>query len=141
MFIRRLKVRNKRCRSGTAVVEFAVLLPFITMVFLVGTDWCQIYYAATTVTDCARRGALAASGIDFGDRSLSESERITRGKAAATINGDTLNPPLVADRVTVTTSGDNVTVTITYDFHSTTGMMGFGDTWTISRSSTMPIHP
>lgn len=141
MFIRRLSRRNKRHRSGTAVVEFAVLLPFITLVFLVGTDWCQIYYAATTVTDCARRGALAASGLDFGDRSLSASERISRGKSAAAINGETLNPPLVADDVTVTTVGDNVTVTIAYDFQSTTGMMGFGDTWTITRSSTMPIHP
>ncbi len=135
------RARMRPRRRGTAIVEFAVLLPFITLVFLIGTDWCQIFYAATTVNDCARRGALGASGLDFGDRELTESERISRGKAAATINGDTLTPALTADQVSVSTSGNYVTVTVDYDFHSTTGMMGFGSTWRLTRSVQMPIHP
>jgi Flp pilus assembly protein TadG len=140
MIIRRLKVRAQN-RGGTAIVEFAVLLPFIMLVFLIGTDWCRIFYAATTITDCARRGALAASGLDFGDRELTDAERITRGKNAAVLNGETLSPSLTKGQVTVTVSAEYVTVTVEYEFRSTTGMLGFDRGWNLSRSVQMPLHP
>jgi Flp pilus assembly protein TadG len=140
MIVRRRKVRAQN-RAGTAIVEFAVLLPFIMLVFLIGTDWCRIFYVATTITDCARRGALAASGLDFGDRNLTDAERITRGKNAAILNGETLSPSLTKSQIAVAVTSEHVTVTIDYEFQSTTGLLGFDRGWSLSRSVQMSIHP
>jgi Flp pilus assembly protein TadG len=139
----RLRIAHRRrgLHRGAAVVEFAVLLPFITLVFLIGADWCRVYYAAETITDCARSGALAASGIAYLEYDLDDSERAAKGKAEAIKDGARLNPPLTTSGITVTTSGDYVTVTVDYDFNSTTNMMSFGNIWRLSRSVRMPILP
>ena len=141
--ISRLRLnRGPRCRRrGVAAVEFAVLLPFLATVFLIGTDWCRIFYAATTLTDSARSGALAASGIAYLEYGLDDSERVARGKAEAVKDGSTLNPPLQQSHVTVTTQGNYVTVTVNYTYQTRTGMMGFGSNWPITRSVRMPIIP
>jgi Flp pilus assembly protein TadG len=128
-------------RRGAAIVEFAVLLPLLTLVFLIGADWCRVYYAAETVNDCARSGALAASGIAYLEYELDDNERASRGRIEALKDGARLNPPLTNSGVTVTTSGDYVTVKVEYNFHSTTNMMSFGNTWRISRTVRMPILP
>src|SRR4051812_42835895 len=48
-------------RTGTAVVELAVLLPVLVMLFLVTVDFARVYYFSLTLTNCARAGALYAS--------------------------------------------------------------------------------
>ena len=133
--------QRQRVRRGATIVEFAVLLPFRTLVFLVGADWCRIYYAAETINDCARSGALAASGIAYLEYELNDNERSTRGKAEALKDGARLNPPLTNSGVTVTTSGNYVTVKVEYDFKSTTNVMSLGNTWKLTRSVRVPILP
>ncbi|MCI0460169.1 MAG: pilus assembly protein [Gemmataceae bacterium] len=132
---------QRRYRRGTAAIEFAILLPFLAFVFVLGVDWCRIYYAAHTLDDCARSGALAASGLAFQERGLSDSGRETRGKAEAIKDGTNLNPPLQESAVTVTTQGNYVTVTINYDFQTITLPSVIGGTWTLSRTVRMPISP
>jgi Flp pilus assembly protein TadG len=132
---------GRRGRRGTACVEFAVLLPFLLFVFAVGADWCRIYYAAHTLDECARSGALAASGLAYQERDLTSAERESRGKSAAVANGADLFPDLEAGEVTVTPDEDYVTVTVTYDFHMILPALGNGGTWTITRSVRMPLMP
>jgi Flp pilus assembly protein TadG len=128
-------------RRGTATVEFAILLPFILFVFVVGADWCRIYYSAHTLNECARSGALAASGLAYQERNLSDSDREQRGKAAAVANGADLVPALGDADVVVTTAGDYVTVTASYDFQMILPYLGNGGTWTVTRSVRMPVMP
>ena len=46
--------RAERCRrSATAVVELAVLLPFLVMMFLVAADFARVFYFSLTLTNCA----------------------------------------------------------------------------------------
>jgi len=50
-----------RCRrSATAVVELAVLLPLLILLFLVAVDFGRVFYFSLTLTNCARAGALYA---------------------------------------------------------------------------------
>src|SRR5262245_53517174 len=100
------------CRRGAAAVEFAVLLPFMTFVFVLGVDWCRIWYTAHTLDDCARSGALAASGFAYQERGLSDAQRQARGKAEAVKDATNLVPAFPESAVTVTTAGNFVTVTI-----------------------------
>jgi Flp pilus assembly protein TadG len=132
--------RHRR-RRGTATVEFAILLPFILFVFAVGADWCRIYYTAHTLNECARSGALAASGLAYQERGLTNAERDARGKAAAVANGTDLVPALGEPNVVVTSAGNYVTVTATSDFHMVCPCLGHGGAWTVTRSVRMPILP
>lgn len=132
---------RRECRRGAAVVEFAVVLPFIMFAFLVGGDWCRIFYAASTVDDCARTGALAASGIAYMERNLSTSQRTTRGQNEAVLSGTTLQPPLSSSDVTVDTSGGFVDVTVTYNFRTVTNFPLVGGTYALTRTVRMPVLP
>jgi Flp pilus assembly protein TadG len=133
--------RRRSCRPGTAAVEFAVLLPFIALVFVIGVDWCRIYYAAHTVDDCARSGALAASGIAYLETDLSAAERQSRGQTEAVRGGTTLDPPLQTSNVTVATASNYVDVTVSYNFQTITRLLRIDGTWNLTRTVRMPILP
>ena len=122
-------------------MEFAILLPFLMFVFVAGTDWCRIYYAAHTLDECARSGALAGSGIAYQERGLSAADRETRAKTAALDNATNLDPPLAEAGVVVATAGNYVTVTVNYDFQMIVPYLGNGGTWNLSRSVRMPVLP
>ena len=48
-------------RRGAAVVELALLLPFLTFLLLITIDYCRLFYYSQVVTNCARNGAVFAS--------------------------------------------------------------------------------
>jgi hypothetical protein len=39
----------------------AILLPLLTILFLIATDYARIFYCSLTLENCARNGALCAS--------------------------------------------------------------------------------
>jgi Flp pilus assembly protein TadG len=43
-----------------AVVELAVLLPLLVMLFVVTVDFARVFYFSVTLTNCARAGAMYA---------------------------------------------------------------------------------
>src|SRR5688500_15354232 len=49
-------------RRGAALVEMAIVLPFLTFAFLVALDYCRAFYTVQTVQNCAYAAALYASG-------------------------------------------------------------------------------
>ena len=109
--------------------------------FLAGGDWCRIFYAASTVDDCARTGALAASGIAYMERNLSASQRVARGQNEAILSGANLNPPLAGSNVTVSVSGSFVEVTVSYNFSTVTNFPIVGGTYPLTRTVRMPVLP
>src|SRR5688572_4660926 len=59
---------NSRCRDtlnsqrkGAAVVELAVLLPFLLFMTVISADWARIYHMTISANACARNGAFFAS--------------------------------------------------------------------------------
>lgn len=133
-------LRRQR-RRGTALVEFALLLPFILFIFLVAADWCRIFFVAHTVQDCARNGALGASGIAYQEHGLTIAERESRGRSEALKDASNLSPALQSGDITVVTTGTQVSVTVAYDFQTITDWPGIGGPWEIRRTVQMPILP
>src|SRR5437764_8181881 len=58
----RLRLRFRLGRVGAAAVELAVLLPFLSLLFVGVLDFCRILYYAQTLQNAARCGALYAGG-------------------------------------------------------------------------------
>jgi Flp pilus assembly protein TadG len=137
----RFRFQSLELRRGAAAVELAIVLPLIMFAFLAGGDWCRIFYAASTVEDSARTGALAASGIAYMERDLTPAQRVTRGKYEAALSATNLNPPLSSGNITVNVSGGFVDVTVDYTFQSITSFPLVGGSYPLSRTVRMPILP
>ncbi|WDI42132.1 TadE/TadG family type IV pilus assembly protein [Bremerella sp. P1] len=132
---------KKKKRRGSVVVEFALLLPFLILIFVIGADWCRIYYAAHTVQDAARTGALGASGIAYQEHFLTEAQRQHRGTEEALRDSDNLSPKLNPGDVVVVTSDSEVSVTVTYNFETLTQWPGISGPIEIRRTVRMPVLP
>jgi Flp pilus assembly protein TadG len=52
--------RARRRRRAAAVVELAVLLPLLAILFVFAVDFARVFYISLTLTNCARAGALYA---------------------------------------------------------------------------------
>jgi Flp pilus assembly protein TadG len=52
--------RAGRRRRAVAVVELAVMLPLLVLVFLITVDFARVFHFSLTLTNCARAGALYA---------------------------------------------------------------------------------
>jgi Flp pilus assembly protein TadG len=50
-------------RRGTASVELAILLPFLTFIFLIAVNFARVFYFSQIIENCARNGALYASDL------------------------------------------------------------------------------
>jgi Flp pilus assembly protein TadG len=55
-------------RNGAALVELALVLPFLIFLLLAGMDYSRVFYASVIVSNCARNGALYASDANMADR-------------------------------------------------------------------------
>ena len=60
-------------RKAAAVVEFAVVLPLLLIIFVAAVDFARVFYNAQVLTDCARTAALFAANPDLAHRTSYES--------------------------------------------------------------------
>lgn len=128
----------KHARSGAALAEMAVLLPFVALMFVAAVDFCRVYYCAQAVVSCARSGALYASGSVQRSTGATPADAATE---AAVLEGVSLDPPLRSQDVAVTFDSTSVTVTVTYTFQTITSFPGLGGPYTVCRSVTMALAP
>ena len=134
-----MRVQSKtRGRRGAALLEMAIVLPFLAFLFIVVLDFCRVYNSTQTVQNCAFVGALYASGASQAEAGTLAADA---AKRAAVAEGTKLNPPLRAENVTVSSGGGVVTVTVTHNFSMLTGFPGFGRTLTVARTVSMPVAP
>lgn len=126
-------------RRGVAVVELAVLLPFLLFLFVVCIDFCRVFYYSQTLYNCAYSGALYGSGT--AGRSSGTAEDAV--KQAAVAEGTTLSPALTSSQVSYTPadSQNEITVTVTYNYTSFTGFPGIPTTMTLTRTVKMRVSP
>jgi hypothetical protein len=116
----------------------AVLLPFLSLLFVVVLDFCRIYYYAQTLENAARCGALYASGTVSPPSGTSAQAAATQAALAEAVS---LNPALDASDVAIATSGSNVTVTVNYRFQSVTSYPALPAVVPMSFSATFPMTP
>ena len=55
-------------RKAVAVVELALVLPLLLILFVIAVDFSRVFYNAQVITDCARTAALFASNPDLSDK-------------------------------------------------------------------------
>ncbi len=54
-------VRQRKRGRAAAVVELALLLPFLMLLLVLAVDYARMFYFGVTVENCARNGAYFAS--------------------------------------------------------------------------------
>ena len=128
------RASSRRHRSGVAVVELAVLLPVLVLLFLITIDFARIFYFSVSLTNCARAGALYACD----PISAAESPFLTV-QAAALADVTNLSPQ---PTITSTSGTDNfgrqyVAVSAAYKFNTITGFPGIPNQVPLTRTVTM----
>jgi Flp pilus assembly protein TadG len=145
--------RNDRgSRRAAAAAELALLLPVLTFLLVATIDLGRVFYAYTTITNCARNGALYA--CDPSTQSQSPYASVT---AAAQADAGNLSPLPTVDAptysptyngtysTTYVSSGANqsqyVKVTVHWAFTTTVTYPGIPRTTTLSRTVCMRLLP
>jgi Flp pilus assembly protein TadG len=133
------RLRSQRTRRGAAVVEVALLLPLLCLLFLGTIDFCRVFYYSLTVNNCARNGAMYGSA---------DASHAVNGDGIATAAKlDAVSLPNYAELMQVSSSPDNpssptyVDVTVTYPFSTITRYPGIPSRMNLSRSVRMSVVP
>jgi len=133
-----LRRKGRRGRRGVAAVEFALLLPILTLLFVLAVDFSRVYYSALTVTNCARSGAIWAS-----DPKAQSESPFASMSAAALADATNLSPtPTVTSATGTDALGQSyVEVTVTYNFKSITSYLGTKGNVTLARKVRTAVAP
>jgi Flp pilus assembly protein TadG len=134
--MRRRRAKPLRARLGLAVVELAVLLPFLCAMFVFAVDYARVFYFDLTLVNAARNGAV------YGSQSPATAADTSGIQAAAQMDATNLNAQLL--QVTSSTSGSNptvLTVTVTYPFNTITQYPGIPHQVNLSRTVKMNVTP
>jgi hypothetical protein len=132
------RAENTTHRRGLASAELAVVLSTLTFICLATCDYARSVFAAVTVTNCARNGALYLS-----DPTFAASTGYTSLQAAVQSDAANLSP---APTVSYTTGTDSnydsyVSVTVSYPFQCIFNYPGISESLTISRTVMMVSAP
>jgi Flp pilus assembly protein TadG len=119
---------------GAAVVELAVLLPLLALLFVIAVDFSRAFYFSLTLQNCARAGAMYASDPFVADESPFDS-----AEEAARSDATNLDP---APTVTTANGADPngrsyVEVTATYPYRTILQFPGIPSQMTLTRSVRM----
>jgi Flp pilus assembly protein TadG len=122
-----------------AAAELAAWLPFLLVLFVVALDFCRIYFTTQTVQNCAHVAALYASGVAPVDSTTMDASTVA--VQAALAEGASLNPPLQACDVTVSSTGGVTQASVRYDFAFLMQWPGLGQTVSMTRTVKMATVP
>lgn len=128
------RTARRRPLRGVAVVELAVLLPLLVLLFMITIDFARIFYFSLTLTNCARAGALYAS-----DPTTADESPFANVQAAALSDASNLTPqPTVTSTSGTDAQGRKyVSVTVNYTFQTITGFPGIPNQVALQRTMTM----
>jgi Flp pilus assembly protein TadG len=135
---RKPRPRSTARRAGAAIVELAVLLPFLLYFMVIAVDWARLMYYTIVITDCARSGAMYAS-----DGVVRDQSPYTSVSQAALAEAPNLNPtPTVPPPVYSTSNGVSwVAVSVRTDFRTLTNFPGVPGNQSVTRTCKMQIAP
>src|SRR6188508_560344 len=114
-------IARRRPVRGVAVVELAVLLPLLILLFMIAIDFARVFYFSLSLTNCARAGALYAS-----DPTVADESPFASVQAAVLSDATNFSPqPTISSTTGVDSQGRKyVTVTASYTFQTITGFPG-----------------
>jgi Flp pilus assembly protein TadG len=138
MLMQRPRGTVRQCRHASAVVEMALVVPFIAFMFIVAVDYCRVFYCTQVLQNCAYVGSLYASGTVRAD---SATGRAAAAQQAALAEGACLSPPLQQENVAVSFSGNTTTVTVQYEFQTLTSLLGDSGKLLVTRTITAQVAP
>ena len=126
--------RVAHCRRGAAVVELAVLLPLLILLFVIAVDFSRAYFFSLTLQNCARAGAMYAS-----DPVVARESPYANVTEAALADATNLSPPpTIATAEGVDAEGRSYAeVTATYPYRTVLQFPGIPVEMTLSRSVRM----
>lgn len=133
-----MRLRRRSPRPAAAVLEMAIVLPFIALLFLVAIDFCRVFYCTQVIQGATQAAVENASGFA---QSAPPTTTQQAAVQAALAEGASLDPPLTADNVNVSVANNVATVTITYGFQTFTGYPGLPNPLTIVRSASLRVAP
>src|SRR5262245_5141846 len=130
--------RQHRKRRGAAVVELALLLPFLMLLFVLAVDFARVFYCSLIVNNCARAGAMYAS-----DPVAAAESPFASLQAAALADATNLSPQPTVTSVQGTDALGQpyVEVTVSYPFTTVTGYLGSVGNVQLSRKVRSAIAP
>jgi Flp pilus assembly protein TadG len=129
--------RNGSSRRGAVVVELAVMVPFLCFCFVVGLDFCRVFYYTQAVQNAA------AAGASYGCQSSTNAADTNGIKAAGQADVADLNPVPKVSSSQGTDADGNATVSVTaqYTFNTITNYPGIPSSTTLKRTVTMRVCP
>jgi hypothetical protein len=134
----RLAPQGRSPRRGTAVVELALLLPFLTFLLLIAIDYCRLFYYSQVVTNCARNGGIYASDpVTAAMSPYPDLPTAAKADASPDISGQLTVTPTTP----VPDSDGYVHVTVTYPFTTITNYPGIPSSVTITRTCIVRVAP
>jgi Flp pilus assembly protein TadG len=129
---------RRKMRTGVAAVELAIWLPFLSLMFAVVLEFCRAYYVTQTIQTAAEAAAMYSSGASVPPPGTAQN---TAAVQAAVAQGVSLNPPLSASNVSITQSGNQIQVTVTYQYSTLLSFPNPPSNVTFSSSVTMATVP
>ena len=143
-------------RRGTAVVEFAALLPLLAYLFVMTVDYARVLYYTITIESSLQNGALFGSQV-FDNQNQQwignnqywqgpNGQLVSLEDAATELDGTNLAPALADSNLTVTSGTDkdgqpvNI-VTVSYTFNTIAVYPGIPSQVTISRTAELRVAP
>ncbi|MBI4320230.1 MAG: pilus assembly protein [Chloroflexi bacterium] len=107
-----------RSSRGQSLVELALTLPILLLILLGGLDVGRAYFYQVTIANAAREGVRAASNYNLADADIRGAARNEVGATIALPDSNiAINPSPIRS------SGQPVTVTVSYDFRALTPVL------------------
>lgn len=127
-------VRRNRHSRGQALVELALIVPILAVLFLATLDLGRLYYSTITVTNAAREAALEAT-VNPSSYTAGTCDPVTSSIVCAGVNearnswvtvapADVVREPCNPDPACPKEYGNEVTVTVTGHFSLLTPLIG-----------------
>lgn len=135
--VKRGSANQESREGGQSVVEMALAFPVLLLLLLAVTDFARIIDAGIVLTNAAREGARYGSM----DPGLTESDiqQLVVNDILGSGTNVTVMSDFSASNVAVQFGGDNVAVTITYNFQLWFGGIANWNHVTLTREAVMPV--
>jgi len=149
-----------KCERGTQMIEFALLLPFLIVLFASGVEMGRLFYTYNTLQKATAVGArYLSSSLLQTDGTYYDADRTAAKSLVVCGKVDCTSQPVIAKDLTTsnvtapsapsTVSGTKyVTVSMTYDYHplmfdlgNMTGSSTLSLNFTFTPSTTMRYMP
>ena len=127
---------TRRCRRGAAAIEMALLAPPLTFMAVATVDFGRIFYATSTISNCARNGAFYASDPLYAATSPYSS---VQQAALADAVGLSPSPTVTSSTGTDASGNPYASVTVSYTFSTIMNYPGIASSSAVSRSVQMRV--